>query len=68
MNPKPEVLAYARKITRRLLVEDVPGANDLFREMLSKFPLCKWEQIAFSDIVRGYRKDGIPKVEADTDD
>ena len=68
MNPKPEVLAYARKIARRLLVEDVPGANDLFREMLSKFPLCKWEQIAFSDIVHSYRKERIPKVEAETDD
>ena len=65
MNPKPEVLAYAMKITRRLLAEDVPGANDLFREMLAKFPLCKWEQIAFSDIVR---KDGIPKVEEGADD
>lgn len=61
MNPKPEILEYARRITARLLAEDIPRANDLYREMLEKYPMCRWEQIAFSDIVRDYRRNGIPK-------
>lgn len=51
-----ELKITAQNIAMILDKGNVGLANDIYRDMLLKHPLCKWEQIAFGEVVRSYRK------------
>ncbi len=53
---KPEIMALAQNIAVVLDRGNVGLANDMFNAMMKETPLCKWEQLAFGDEVRKYRK------------
>lgn len=51
-----KTLEWAQKIAMVLDRGNVGLANDMFAEMTKETPICKWEVIAFGDIVRSFRK------------
>lgn len=51
-----KTLEWAQKIAMVLDRGSVGLANDMYVEMLKQQPMCKWEQIAFGDTVRSFRK------------
>lgn len=53
---KTEMRSFAQNIAMVLDRGNVGLANDMFNAMMKETPLCKWEQLAFGDEVRKYRK------------
>lgn len=53
-----ELQSYAKRIA--LLLSNgccIAEANDLYNEALNNIPLCRWEQLAFSDEITRLRTD-----------
>ncbi len=53
---RDEMKCLAQKIACVLDSGNVGLANDMYNSMLKETPLCKWEQLAFGEVVRRYRK------------